>query len=271
MLRHYLVARREGAAAAQVLHLHQPVRHQLHAARADRGRRRCSITPSARTPTEPRQDRTLYVERAVMYGPHSTWIEQRRLQAARQLRAQPARRRAAVALRGRTHRPLVPRRQQDRRRPEADRRRVLAHPASSTSSKAGPFGTADVAEARFVAVINATHAAAVLRRPAGGRPDHRSRRPAVPRRWASSRTCRRCATMPFADIWVPYTTAKTDAYKREVMGDWHADGAGPRHGGDAGHPRGVQFAAAPRRAARPEALRGDRGAVRDQVRRRSRA
>jgi len=27
---------------------------------------------------------------------------------------------------------------------------------------------------------------------------------------------------PFADIWVPYTTAKTDAYKREVMGDWRA-------------------------------------------------
>jgi putative ABC transport system permease protein len=27
---------------------------------------------------------------------------------------------------------------------------------------------------------------------------------------------------PFADIWVPYTTAKTDAYKREVMGEWHA-------------------------------------------------
>ena len=24
-------------------------------------------------PTEPRQDRTLYVDRAVMYGPHSTW------------------------------------------------------------------------------------------------------------------------------------------------------------------------------------------------------
>jgi len=27
---------------------------------------------------------------------------------------------------------------------------------------------------------------------------------------------------PFAEIWVPYTTAKTDAYKREVMGSWHA-------------------------------------------------
>ncbi len=29
-------------------------------------------------------------------------------------------------------------------------------------------------------------------------------------------------TRPFADIWVPYTTAKTDAYKREIMGDWNA-------------------------------------------------
>ena len=29
-------------------------------------------------------------------------------------------------------------------------------------------------------------------------------------------------SVPFADIWVPYTTAKTDAYKREIMGDWNA-------------------------------------------------
>ena len=28
--------------------------------------------------------------------------------------------------------------------------------------------------------------------------------------------------VPYAEIWVPYTTAKTDAYKREVMGDWNA-------------------------------------------------
>ena len=29
-------------------------------------------------------------------------------------------------------------------------------------------------------------------------------------------------SVPYADIWVPYTTAKTDAYKREIMGDWNA-------------------------------------------------
>jgi putative ABC transport system permease protein len=28
--------------------------------------------------------------------------------------------------------------------------------------------------------------------------------------------------VPFADIWVPYTTAKTDAYKNEIMGGFHA-------------------------------------------------
>jgi putative ABC transport system permease protein len=28
--------------------------------------------------------------------------------------------------------------------------------------------------------------------------------------------------VPFADIWVPYTTAKTDNYKRELMGGFHA-------------------------------------------------
>ena len=29
-------------------------------------------------------------------------------------------------------------------------------------------------------------------------------------------------TVPYADIWVPYTTAKTDAYKREITGGWNA-------------------------------------------------
>jgi putative ABC transport system permease protein len=28
--------------------------------------------------------------------------------------------------------------------------------------------------------------------------------------------------VPFADIWVPYTTAKSDAYKSELMGEFHA-------------------------------------------------
>jgi putative ABC transport system permease protein len=28
--------------------------------------------------------------------------------------------------------------------------------------------------------------------------------------------------VPCAGMWVPYTTAKTDAYKKEVMGDWNA-------------------------------------------------
>ena len=27
---------------------------------------------------------------------------------------------------------------------------------------------------------------------------------------------------PFAEIWVPFTTAKTDAYKGEIMGSWNA-------------------------------------------------
>jgi putative ABC transport system permease protein len=29
-------------------------------------------------------------------------------------------------------------------------------------------------------------------------------------------------TVPYADIWVPYTTAKTDAFKREITGGWNA-------------------------------------------------
>ena len=48
--------------------------------------------------------------------------------------------------------------------------------------------------------------------------------------------------VPFADIWVPYTTAKTDAYKSELMGGLHAIALARGPGGDGGDPRRVQLA-----------------------------
>ena len=39
---------------------------------------------------------------------------------------------------------------------------------------------------------------------------------------ASSTTCRSCVAHRSRTSGCPYTTAKTDAYKREVMGDWRA-------------------------------------------------
>ena len=56
---------------------------------------------------EPRQDRTLYVERAVMYGPHSTWSSSAGFKILDQYAPQPARGRAPVDLRERPNRPLV--------------------------------------------------------------------------------------------------------------------------------------------------------------------
>ena len=47
---------------------------------------------------ETRQDRTLAVQFAMMYGPHNTTLSSARLQAAGPVRPQPARRRAALAL-----------------------------------------------------------------------------------------------------------------------------------------------------------------------------
>ena len=51
--------------------------------------------------TEPRQDRSLYVERAVMYGPHSTWSSSAGFKLLDQHARNLPGRRAAVALRGR--------------------------------------------------------------------------------------------------------------------------------------------------------------------------
>ena len=72
-------------------------------------------------------------------------------------------------------------------------------------------------------------------------------------------------SVPYADIWVPYTTAKTDAYKREVMGDWNAIALARDEAAMAGIHE--EFNSRLLRVELPdEGLRGDRGPVRDQVR-----
>ena len=251
MLKHYLVARREGAAAAQVLHLHQPVRHQLHAAGADRGHGACSITRSGPTPPEPRP------------GPHAVRrprgdvraaqhvVEQRRVQAARHATRATCRASSGCrSTRGERHRRT---RIVDGRRSRSALKRTddeFWRILDFTFLEGGRIGTDGRRGGAVRRGDQRHHPAAVLRRTTGGRADARSRRPALPGRSAWSRTCRSCARCPFADIWVPYTTAKTDAYKREVMGDWNAMALATRQGGDAGDPRRVQLAPAPRRAAR---------------------
>jgi len=85
----------------------------------------------------------------------------------------------------------------------------------------GPFGTADVSEARFVAVINA----ATRQRIFDGRPAVGQTLEADGQRFRVIGVVENVSELrgaPYADIWVPSTTAKTDAYKREIMGNWNA-------------------------------------------------
>jgi len=85
----------------------------------------------------------------------------------------------------------------------------------------GPYGEQDVAEARFVAVVNQTTREKFFGgAPAVGRTieaDGQSFRvigvvPDVPI----------LRQVPFADIWVPHTTAKSDDYRRQMMGSFVA-------------------------------------------------
>jgi putative ABC transport system permease protein len=90
-----------------------------------------------------------------------------------------------------------------------------------TFVEGGPYGTADFAEARFVAVINV----ATRQRFFDGRQAVGQTIEADGQRFRVVGVVENVSEMrqvPFADIWVPYTTAKTDAYKREIMGGFHA-------------------------------------------------
>jgi putative ABC transport system permease protein len=85
----------------------------------------------------------------------------------------------------------------------------------------GPYGPTDVAEARFVAVINAR----TRQRFFAGKPAVGQSLEADGQRFQVIGVVEDVSELrqaPYAEIWVPYTTAKTDAYKREVMGNWNA-------------------------------------------------
>ena len=85
----------------------------------------------------------------------------------------------------------------------------------------GPYGAADVAEARFVAVINAT----TRQRFFEGRPALGQTLEADGQRFRVIGVVEDISELrqtPYAEIWVPYTTSKTDAYRSEVMGSWNA-------------------------------------------------
>ena len=169
---------------------------------------------------ETRMARTLGVHNAVMYGPHSTWQSNAGFKLfntyAHDL---PGVERLSLYSGGGTvHSYLDGQKiESSLKRTDDEFWRIL----DFTFVEGGPFGTSDFAEARFVAVINV----ATRQRFFGGRPAVGQTIEADGQRFRVVGVVENVSEMrqvPFADIWVPYTTAKTDAYKREIMGDFHA-------------------------------------------------
>jgi putative ABC transport system permease protein len=90
-----------------------------------------------------------------------------------------------------------------------------------TFLEGGPYGRADVDDARFVAVITrATRERLFGTAPAMGKTfeaDGQSFRVV-----GVVENVPDIRFVPYADVFAPITTAKTDAYKREIMGGFHA-------------------------------------------------
>jgi putative ABC transport system permease protein len=171
-------------------------------------------------PTEPHQRRTLYAEQAVMYGPHATWSSNGGFKLfdtyARNL---PGIERLSIYEEPRTVQSYVEGRKiaSSLKRTDDEYWRIL----NFSFLEGGPFGTPDIAEARFVAVINAT----TRQRFFGNGPAVGKTIEADGQRFRVIGVVEDVSEVrraPYAEIWVPYTTAKTDAYKREIMGGWNA-------------------------------------------------
>jgi putative ABC transport system permease protein len=169
---------------------------------------------------EPRQNRTLYVSRAIMYGPHGAWSSSagfklldkyaRNLPGVERLSIYEGERTVHSYLDGRKISSAL-------KRTDAEFWRILEF----RFLEGGPFGTADVSEGRFVAVINAT----TRQRFFDGGPAVGKTLEADGQRFhvvGVVEDVSELRTVPYGEIWVPYTTSKTDAYKAEIMGGWSA-------------------------------------------------
>jgi len=169
---------------------------------------------------EPHQARTLYAEHAVMYGPHSSWSSRggfklfdrhaRNLPGVERLSLYEGEHTVYSYVNGTKIASAL-------KRTDDEFWRIL----DFTFLEGGPYGTPDVADARFVAVINATTRRRFFdERPAVGQTlEADGQRFHVVGVVEDVSELRRA---PYAEIWVPYTTAKTDAYKSEIMGNWNA-------------------------------------------------
>jgi putative ABC transport system permease protein len=171
-------------------------------------------------PVEPRLERTLFVDRAVMYGPHATMSSDAGFKLldmhARNL---PGVERLSLYEGNRTVHSYINAKKITSALKRTDDE--FWNIVDLTFVEGGPYGAQDVAEARFVAVINVTTRQRFFDgQPAVGRmleaDGQRFRVIGVVEDVSELRAA------PYSEIWVPYTTAKTDAYKNEIMGGWRA-------------------------------------------------
>jgi putative ABC transport system permease protein len=169
---------------------------------------------------ETRQDRTLEVRTALMFGENSTWGSgggfrlfdhyARNLPGVEALSLYMSAQPATSYVDGQKIRFSL-------KRTDGEFWQIL----SFAFIEGMPYSTQDVAQAQLVAVINrSTRERFFGGQPAVGRTietdDQRFRVVGVVEDVSEMRY------VPFADIWVPYTTAKSDAYRRELMGNFAA-------------------------------------------------
>jgi putative ABC transport system permease protein len=170
----------------------------------------------ATMPPEVSQDRTLVVARALMRGDRATWrSDPGYLLLDRYARGLPGVERLSITTSPRTVYSYIGgnRVQSVLRRTDADFWRILQF----DFREGAPFAADDVAQAQPVAVINAsTRTRFFGREPALGRAievdGQRFRVVGV------VADVSRLRFVPFADVWVPMTTAKTDSYRSQLMG-----------------------------------------------------
>jgi putative ABC transport system permease protein len=169
---------------------------------------------------ESKQARMLGVHSAVMYGPNSTWSSDAGyLLFDRYARNLPGVEELTLFSSFQTVTTYLgdQRITNSLKRTDAAFWRVF----DFTFLEGAPYGQADVDEARFVAVITRE----ARQRLFGGAP-------ALGKRFeADGQTFRvvgvvedvsEMRTVPFAELFAPLTTAKTDAYKQQIMGGFHA-------------------------------------------------
>jgi putative ABC transport system permease protein len=171
---------------------------------------------TAPLPPETRQDRTLGIYFAKMSGPQNRWYgEPGFLLLDRYARGLPGVERMSIFSTNQE----VPsylngqRLQSSLKRTDADYWKILEF----TFLEGGPYTADDVENARFVAVVSDS----TRRRFFGGAPALGRTLEADGQRFRVVGVVpdmSRLRDVPYADLWVPLTTAKSDSYRRKLMG-----------------------------------------------------